>query len=334
MPEHKLISESIDVSGPLEAIEEYYRRGWTDGLPVVPPTADAVQQFLFKAGLAPNDVLGIEPTKGAVITAEKAAINAVASGCLPEYMGAIVAAIDAITTDKFNLHAITNSTMGAGILLIINGPLAKTLDVNSGTSVFGPGRRANATIGRAIRLIVINVLGTKAGGLDKATQGHPGKYTWCMAENDRESKWDPLHVTRGFDFNESTITTFAGLGGLQVGEHEANAPEPLLSVFAKKLLTIGADMHEVLVVICPEHAAHLFRAGWSKNDVSSYLFEQTAILAEKIDDDQFSGTLSSPEAVVPILAGGSGGGWSSIIPAWGLGAGGTSSVTRKIKIGK
>lgn len=334
MAEHKLISESIDVSGPLEAIEEYYRRGWTDGLPVVPPTADAVEKFLSSAGLRPNDVLGVEPTKGAVITAEKAAINAVASGCLPEYMSVIVAAIGAITTDNFNLHAITNSTMGAGILLIINGPLAKTLKVNSGTSVFGPGHRANATIGRAIRLIVINVLGTRAGGLDKATQGHPGKYTWCMAESNKESMWAPLHVTRGFDSNESTITTFAGLAGLQVGEHEANAPEPLLTVFAKKLLGIGEAMHEVLIIISPEHAAHLFRAGWSKTDVSSFLFEQTAILAKKTDDHQFSGTLLTPEAAVPILAGGSGGGWSSIIPAWGLGTGGTTSVTRKIKIDK
>ncbi len=214
-------SDAIEVEDALHAIELYAERGWTDGLPIVPPTEGLVAQFVEALNVAPDAVLGVEPTKGAVITAEKAAINAVMAGCKPEYMPVLAAAIDGITDPEFGLHGISVSTMGSAVLLIVNGPIASELGMNSGVSVFGPGNRANASIGRAVRLIIINVLGTRAGELDKATIGHPGKYAWCIAENEELSPWDPVHVTLGQSAGSSAVTVVPGLGPFQVGTRNA-----------------------------------------------------------------------------------------------------------------
>lgn len=170
-----------------DAIEFYFSMESSDGLPVVPPTAEAVERFLDHVGRFGSDVLGEEPVRNRVITVEKAAINAVMAGCLPEYFPVVLAAIDAICAPEFNLHAATVSTQGAAILLVVNGPIVKTLGMNSGVSVFGPGNRANATIGRAVRLVVMNVTGAVPGILDKAALGHAGKYSWCIAEAEDES---------------------------------------------------------------------------------------------------------------------------------------------------
>ena len=339
----RLTSETVQVPDALSAIENYFERGWTDGLPIVPPTPDAVSAFLDAAQLKPDQILGVEPTKGAVITAEKAAINAVMAGCKPEYMPVVAAAAEAITEDQFNLHGISVSTMGAGILLVVNGPIVDRLEINSAESVFGPGHRANATIGRAIRLIVSNVLGTRPGDLDKATVGHPGKYSWCISEKVSRLPWEPLNVARGFAADESTVTTFAGLSGIQVGEHEANTPETVLDVFVSRLYAVGRNMQEVLIVICPEHSAHLKTAGWSRKQVCEYLYERSREPApafvshggvfEGIKDTPQSdaGALASPDAVVPIVAGGDGGAWSMVIPMWSNGAN-TKSVTKQIMV--
>ena len=340
----RLTAASIEVADAVEAIEAYYERGWTDGLPVVPPTAEAVRACLDAAGLPPDRILGVETVKGAVVTAEKAAINAVAAGCRPEYMPVVAAAVEAITADEFNLHAITVSTMGAAILLIVNGPVTQQLGINSGVSVFGPGHRANATIGRALRLIVMNVLGTRPGELDKATLGHAGKYSWCIAEAESRSPWEPLHVSRGFAPDESTVTAFAGLSPIQLGEHVANTPEGILDAFVEKLFAVGSNMVEVVIVLCPEHAQYLKAAGWDRGRVSGYLFEKARKPASDwasngtpteqgtADPDRMIGALAAPEAVVAVVAGGDGGAWSAIIPAWGLGAK-TTSVTRRISSG-
>ena len=337
----RLTADAIQVPDALDAIETYFKRGWTDGLPIVPPTPDAVSAFLDAADLQPEQILGVETTKGAVVTAEKAAINAVMAGCRPEYMPVVAAAVEAITEDQFNLHGISVSTMGAGILLVVNGPIAEQLGINAAESVFGPGNRANATIGRAIRLIVSNVLSTRAGDLDKATLGHPGKYSWCITEKVSRLPWEPLHIARGFAADESTVTTFAGLSGIQVGEHEANTPEGVLDAFVGKLNAVGREMQEVLLVICPEHAAHLKTAGWNRRQVCEYLYERSKALTpvssgvalEAASDRQrsASGALASPEAVVPIVAGGDGGAWSMVIPMWGNGAS-TKSVTKRIMV--
>jgi hypothetical protein len=346
----RLTSDSIEVPGALEAIETYFENGWSDGLPVVPPTPEAVTATLDAANLAPDDILGIEPVKGAVITAEKAAINAVMAGCKPEYMPVVAAAVDAITQPEFNLHGITVSTMGAAIMLIVNGPVAKELEINSGVSAFGPGHRPNATIGRAIRLIVQNVLGTSSNdGLDKATLGHPGKYTWCFAENEQAlpERWEPLHVTRGISEEESSVTVFSSLSGTQFGDHESNTPEDILDSFAERLYPLGPQISQVILTICPEHAAHFDRAGWSKSQIGKYLYSMAYKSAEEWDamglavgpgdkpsepgnPNESISVLKSPESVIPIVVGGAGGAWSAVIPSWSLGSR-SKAVTRPIK---
>ena len=343
MTQTRLTSDSIEVRDAFEAIEAYFDRGWSDGLPVVPPTPDAVTAALDAADLAPDEILGVEPTKGAVVTAEKAAINAVMAGCRPEYMPVVAAAVQAITADEFNLHAITVSTMGAAILLVVNGPITEKLEINSGVSAFGPGHRPNATIGRAIRLIVMNVLGTRSdAGLDKATLGHPGKYSWCVAESEADLPWEPLHVSRGHSADASAVTVFAGLGGLQFGEHAVNTPEGILDAFTERLYPFGPGVQQVVLVICPEHAEHFSRAGWKKEQVGQYLYENARKPASEWasaglpsggaqgDGDGMVSALASPDAAVPIVLGGAGGAWSMVIPTWSLGAK-SKAVTRAIK---
>jgi hypothetical protein len=340
----RLTSNSIEVPSALEAIETYFEKGWSDGLPVVPPTPEAVSATLEAANLSPDAILGIEPVKGAVITAEKAAINAVMAGCKPKYMPVVAAAVDAITAPEFNLHGITVSTMGAAILLVINGPIAKELEINSSVSAFGPGHRANATIGRAIRLIVMNVLGTRSDdGLDKATLGHPGKYTWCIAENERAlpDNWEPMHVTRGLGESSSSVTVFSGLSGAQFGDHVSNTSEGILNSFAERIYPLGLGVHEVILAICPEHAAHFDEAGWTKQQIGQYLFDTVRKPeSEWVSNGLPSGiknggegeisSLQSPESVIPIVVGGDGGAWSAVIPTWSLGSR-SKAVTRKIK---
>ena len=197
MTTQKLVSKGFEFDDAADAVEFYFERGWADGLPVVPPTDDTVRRFLDEAGRAPSDIVATEPTRGRVITAEKVAINVVMAGCLPEYMPVVLAAIEAMDQPKFNLHAITARTMGAAVLTVVNGPVAGRLGMNSGVNVFGPGCRPNATIGRAIRLVLTNVSGASPGELDKATLGHPGKYSFCIAEAEDVSPWSPLHVERG-----------------------------------------------------------------------------------------------------------------------------------------
>ncbi|MFP6569338.1 MAG: hypothetical protein VB815_02385 [Dehalococcoidia bacterium] len=328
MTEMPFTSDAIEVEDALQAIELYAERGWTDGLPIVPPTEGLVTQFVEALNVAPDAVLGVEPTKGAVITAEKAAINAVMAGCKPEYMPVLAAAIDGITDPEFGLHGISVSTMGSAVLLIVNGPIASELGMNSGVSVFGPGNRANASIGRAVRLIIINVLGTRAGDLDKATIGHPGKYAWCIAENEELSPWDPVHVTLGQSAGSSAVTVVPGLGPFQVGQHHDDNPERILDAFIDALFAMGPLMKDAIIVLCPEHLEHFRAAGWAKSQVGQYLHENASrsvtdwafagrpVDGAGIDGAELVSALVSPESLITVVSGGGGGAWSQIIPTW------------------
>ena len=218
-----LTSERVDVDLN-DAIEACYERGWTDGLPVVPPTEDRVAAFLEAAGNQPTDVLGVVETRGRVITAEKAAINAVMAGCLPEYMPVVNAVIRAMTTPEFNWHGSIASTGGSAQLIVVGGPIAEELGVNHGVNLFGPGFRPNATIGRAVRLIIMNVTGGTPGLLDRSTFGFGGKYSFVIAEDEEASPWEPLHVQRGLDPAESAITVYAAHSPTQFIDHSSNTP--------------------------------------------------------------------------------------------------------------
>ena len=337
-----LTSNILEFNDSSDAIERYFREGWTDGLPIVPPTPDKVRQFLDYAGRLPSEILGTEPTKGRVITVEKVAINAVMAGCLPEYFPAVLAAVEAMCEPQFNLHAITVSTMGAAVLAVINGPATNDLALNSGVSVFGPGHRANATIGRAIRLVIINVTGAIPGVLDKATMGHPGKYTWCIAEAEEVSPWEPLHAERGIAPADSAITLFAGLSARQVSNHTGDNPEDILTSFQDAMFSCGYGQGEVVIVLCPEHVGYLASAGWTKAQVKTYLHETAQRKAADwiragalppdaaADPNAMLAVMDNPDGITVLVAGGAAGAFSHVIPLWGGGSN-SRSVTRPIK---
>ena len=341
MATQTLTSDRFDFDDAAEAIEFYFEQGWTDGLPVVPPTPEKVARLLDAAGRSPAEILCTEPTKGRVITAEKAAINAVMAGCLPDYFPVVAAAVEAMNEPRFNLHAITASTAGAAVLALVNGPVAAQLGVNSGVSLFGPGHRANATIGRALRLVIGNASGSVSGVIDKATLGHPGKYTWCIAEAEEVSPWEPLHVERGFSKDDSAVTVFAGLSPIQAAYHESGQPEEILASFTDALLASGQEQQEVVLVLCPEHMGYIRSHGWSKDDVRSFLFESTrrkaaewtgpgAMPGEPPDPEASYGVGISPDSFTLIVGGGAAGAFSAIIPLWGGGSN-SQSVTKPIR---
>ena len=327
-----------------QVVETYMDNGWTDGLPIVPPTPDLVAACLESARRNPSDILGTEPTKGRVITAEKAAVNAVMAGCRPEYFAVVVAAVEAMCEPQFNLHAVTASTMGAAMLAVVNGPVAKDIGLNSGISVFGPGHRANAAIGRAIRLVVINATGSRSGEIDKATIGHPGKYTWCMGEAEEVSPWEPLQTDRGFGAEDSVVSLFAGLSPIQVDNHAFQQPEQILASFRDALFAggVGWNQGEVVVVLCPEHVGNIERAGWSKQQVRQFLYEISQRSAAKwreagryipdsvSDADESLHSTVSADAITIVVAGGMAGAFSCVIPLWAGGTG-SRSVTKMIQ---
>ncbi len=341
MSTQPLTSDRLEFDEAIDVIEAYYERGWTDGLPIVPPTVGRVRQFVEYVGRSPSEIVGAEPTKGRVITLEKVAINAVMAGCLPEHFPVVLAAIEAMSEPQFNLHAMTVSTMGAAVLVVVNGAIARDIGMNSGVSVFGPGHRPNAAIGRAIRLVIINVTGSVSGVLDKATLGHAGKYTWCIAEAEDVSPWAPLHVDRGLSDGDSAVSVFAGLSPTQVSNSLGHDPATILNSFGDALFAAGPGQGELVVVLCPEHMGYLWQHGWSKQQVKEFLFERSRRTASEwvtaggmeggAESDDLVGVGRSPESFTLVVAGGPAGAFSSIIPLWGGGTN-SQSVTRRIPV--
>ena len=339
-----LTSQRTEVIGTLDdAIELCYRRGWTDGLPVIPPTEEKVLRSLAVVDRHPSDVIGVEPIRGRVITAEKVAINAVMAGCLPEYMPVIMSAVECMVQPEFNLHGSSASTGGSAPLLVINGPVRQRLGFASSHNIFGPGpdRRANATVGRAIRLILINVLENHPGVLDRSTLGHPGKYSYCIAEDEETSPWEPLHVERGFSSEASTVTVFASQGPLQVDMVGAGTPEQILTAVADSMVSLGRGHGEILLVMGQEHGGIMKDARWSKAQVREFLYNRAGRTAAELaaaqkseapkpgSEDELVPVCIAPESVVLLAGGGSGGPWSALIPRWGKGVG-SRSVIREI----
>ena len=339
-----LTSKGVEVTGTIDdAIEYCYQQGWTDGLPVIPPTEEKVLRFLEAAGRRPSDVIGVEPVRGRVISAEKVAIGAVMAGCRPEYMPVILAAVDCMVQPEFNLHGSSASTGGSAPLLVINGPVRQRLGFASGHNLFGPGpdRRPNATVGRAIRLILLNVLENHPGILDRSTLGHPGKYSYCIAEDEENSPWEPLHVERGFDEEASTVTVMASLAPCQIDLVGAGTPEKILSAVADSLVGLGRGHGEIPLVVGQEHGGIIKQVGWDKARVREFIFEKARRTAAEWaaaskaeapapghEGDVLPACLA-PEAVALLAGGGDGGPWSSLIPRWSKGVG-SRSVTREI----
>ena len=316
-------SNRFEVTGTTDdAVEYCYAQGWTDGLPVVPPTEDKVLQFVEHSGRHPSEVIGVEPVRARVITVEKVAINAVMAGCLPEYMPVVLAAVECMAQPEFALHSSLASTSGFAPLLVINGPVRHALGFTSGHNIFGPApdRRANATVGRAIRLILLNVLDSRPGVLDRAVMGHPGKYSYCIAEDEESSPWEPLHVERGFSRDASTVTVFTCLGPFQLDlQRIPRRPEPILDRIAAGMLVFGPGQGELLLLMPPEISSIFKDASWSKDQVRRFLFERARKPAGEWPGinpnytelpDSAAGEMipvcSSPESVVLLSGGGAG----------------------------
>ncbi len=340
-----LTSRRFELEDPAEAVEFCYRQGWTDGLPVVPPTPARVSEFLAYAGRAPDEILGTIPARNRVITAEKVAINAVMAGCLPNYMPVIVAAVEAMCQEAFNLHGISATTGGTAPLLIVSGPVAQQLNINSGVNCFGPGVRANATIGRAIRLILMNVGGSIPGVLDKACLGHPGKYSYCIAEDAEGNPWESLSSERGMPAGVSSVTVFAGEAPHYVNSHLSGTSERLVDGIVNTMMGTMYRGGCWVLVLCPEHVTIFQRAGWSKAQIRQAVFDRaTRTLAEfkrlngLPDTAIFPGEeqmayryLTSPEDLLIVTAGGKAGGFSALVPPWAAGAD-SLPITRAIGV--
>ncbi len=341
-----LSSKRYETADAFSAIELCYQQGWTDGLPVVPPTEKRVREFLDYVGMEPGHILGRVPERARTVTAEKVAINALMAGCTPEYLPVVLAVVEAICEEKFNAHGSSVSTGGSAHLVIANGPVRQKLSMNTGVNFFGPGNRANATIGRAVRLIAMNVLGSTPGVMDKSTIGHPGKYTYCVAENEEASPWEPLHVEKGFARESSTVTVINAEGPHQIYDHTNNTGEGILTSVAEYIAVCNYDYRELVVVLCPEHVGYLKAEGWNKQRVKAFLFQhaQRTVAYYKrtgkmpgpldpSDEAKMQAALHGPEAVTVIVGGGGAGGFSAIIPTWGRG-GISRTQTREIHLGK
>jgi hypothetical protein len=336
--------QQTEVDNPSAAIEMYYSRGWTDGLPVVPPTAQSINAMLGEAHLHAQDEIAYIQHRQVSVKAQKAAINAVMAGCLPEYMPVVVAALQAMADPLFGYHGAATSTGGAGILMVVNGPIVKRLALNCRDDLFGTGWRANATIGRAVRLIMRNVIGTLPGKLDRSTLGHAGKFTYCIAENEEDSPWPPLHVERGFEPHQSAVTVFAALAPHQFYDQlSASAQGLLTTACAHMRISAGVrNQPQYFLILAGEHMDVIARDGWSKEEVKRFCYEHTQTSLAELkrlniadgdvepeDEHRMRPLVPAPEDFIVVPAGGRAGAFSAYIPGWG-GKKTSQSVTREI----
>jgi hypothetical protein len=321
-----------EVEDAFEANELFQRNGWTDGLPIVPPTPDRVARLLEEAGLEPTDVVGVEPVRGRRISARSVAINAVMAGCLPAYLPVVVAAIRAMCEPAFSVHGCSASTGGSAPLLVVNGPIRSEIGLAATHSVFASGNRANATIGRAVHLVLLNVLGTVPGGLDRSTLGQPGKLGLCIAEDEEDSPWLPLARERGLPAGSSAVTVMACAPPHQVMNEWTRDPRELLE-------TVVAAMRSNMLcysiwpgnyaLVVPKQPREVFEAaGWQKRHIREYVFERARVrrrqwrevgkagAAERGDEAREFTALRSPDDLLVVAAGGPAGGFMAMVPPW------------------
>jgi hypothetical protein len=274
-----IVTDGAPLADPAEirrAMEYYADRGWTDGLPVVPVTESYLTEFLVTTSRDPDEVVLEMPHLNRQCTVRLAAINAALAGCRPEYFPVVLAAWESLIKEGYATRAIWQSTTGTAPFLMVNGPVRERIGLNSKGNVFGSGFRANATIGRAIRLTAINAFGLRPHQLDQATQGTPAKYTACIAENEEESPWPPLHVQFGLDPSDSAVTAMVIRSCIHIEARHTTVPEQLALDIAGTVSRTGALVHETisaLVVLGPEHARIFGRAGWSKPDLSQFIYD-------------------------------------------------------------
>lgn len=343
-------AREIEVDPLSDPVEVAFERGWSDGLPVVAPTLERVWRMLQGTSRKPDEIVGVIPPDLTPCTVEKVAINAVMAGCKPEYLPVVLTAVEAACLDEFNMHGLLATTYFSSPIVIVNGPIAQKIGMNAEGNALGQGNRANATIGRALQLVIRNVGGGKPGGVDRATLGYPGKYTFCFAEREHDSPWESLAVQKGFSADDSTVTLIAGGGVHGVMDQLSRTPEGLAHSFAKSLLSVAhykiAFATDALLVVSPEHARTFKEAGWSKAQLTQILQELTtrhgSEMVRGADGNaeglpaHFAGaTLPKfrPDGLHIVHAGGTAGMFSAIVGGWvNSGERGSSPVTVKIDL--
>lgn len=303
-------SRQFEVEDSFQKLFEFfdlcYDKGWTDGLPVYPPTELAVERMLRYTDRDRHDVVAVIPPRNGAATVEKIAINAIMAGCRPEYLPVIITAVEAMVQPEYNLYGRQTTTHPGAHLMIINGPIRNELDVNCRQNVFGHGWRANATMGRALRLIMINIGGNKPGVTDMATHGHPGKYSYTMGEDEEGSPWSPFHVERGLALETSAVTMLCAEAPHNINDQISKTPESLLGSAASAMSHLGANglyrsglRSEQMLVITSEIAQWLDGSGWSKHDVKRFIFENARKPVREMRNRGGWGMCPFPESVNP-----------------------------------
>jgi hypothetical protein len=354
-----ILARRIEIAAGDDIDEFMFDQGFSDGLPLVPPTPERVLRMLGGARRHPQDIVAIVPPNMAPATVEKVAINAVMAGCRPEYLPVVIAAVEAVCTDEFNIHGVNATTMGAAPVLVVNGPIRHAIGMNMKLAALGNGNRANATIGRAVRLLVRNVGGARPGGTDRSTLSNPMKFTMCFAEWEEGSPWDPLHVERGFSRDDSVVTAFAMTSGpVQIVDQDSRKPDQIAgtlglgleSVFLSKVHRLPVD---ALLVVCPEHVKTLTSEGdYTKARLRERIQAVTSRPLREMVADEVSGAGISPataarmtEAVLAapapkfadgrfihiVVAGSEAGKFSAAFHGWLTGAAGSAVVSRQIE---
>jgi hypothetical protein len=347
-----LVSRKIEFAPESDPVEICYQRGWTDGLPVTPPTDERILAMLKGTQRRADEVVGRIPPYLGSCTVEKVAINAVLAGCRPEYMPVLLAALEAALEPVFTLHGVLATTYFSSPVIIVNGPIAKRIGMNSGINALGQGNRANATIGRALNLIVQNVGGGRPGEADRSTLGAPSKYTLCFAEDESDPEWEPLSVARGLPRGASAVTLFQGHGPEAWVDQKSRTPEGLTRSAALSLVKIGhpnlVQSARAILVLSPEHYAIYRDAGWDRRRIERALYEATIRPGREIlagQDGVGEGVPASRAAervpkfhedgLMVVRAGGPAGLFSAILPGWlaGRNREELQPVTREIRGG-
>ena len=322
-------SKIVESSDTIEAIEECYRMGWSDGLPVVPPVDYKVREMLEISGMTGEEEISALEMRNRVLTSENVAANAVMAGCLPEYFPVLTTTLQTLEEEKNFVHMASASTSSPAILMVLNGPIRDQIGANYKDGLLGPGNRANAVLGRAIRLCFMNGFDARPGTLDRGTLGNPSKYTLCFAENEEDSPWDPMHVSRGFDRDDSTVTVAVAYNPITVNAAYGHTGESVLMAIADTLKSASMAFRypsQWVLVIGPEHAITLNDDNWSRKDIQNYMMEnavrpQSELIRLGIaqgperegDDKIIRRCAQDPEDILVLMGGGTGGRNSAII---------------------
>ena len=352
-----LRARTIDIGSGDDEIEFMFDQGFSDGLPLVPPTPERVMRMLSGTKRDPQDLVAVMPPNMGEVTVEKVAINAVMAGCKPEYMPVIITVVEAICTDEYNIHGVMATTMGASPVIVVNGPVRHQLDMNMKLGALGQGSRPNATIGRAVRLLIRNMGGAKPGGTERSTLGNPMKFTMCFAEWEERNPWEPLHVERGFAAEDSVVTIFTMTSGptLIVDQESRSASELAGTMGLCLEAAFNPKAHygtDCLLVVVPEHIDTLMRDGYSKADLRARIQEVTAKPIRDLVGNEISGAgfkremaatmteeqldkklpkFKSDDDIHIVVAGAEAGKFSGAFHGWATGEIGSISVSRKIE---